>query len=1451
MSIQINNLYIKLKDILNKEEYFIIKNQRGGRAQGAEGAEPNYFFKNELNNFTHRYNIIQYMILYQIIEQNIYSKNPISKELIDQLDIRITEDNINDIVDNIHILTVKLILNNIFENNYLYESADSLVPLNISYSEFIIKNDLIFENTEFEILYDNSKPIYLIDNLSQILSRDKSEYYKLNINDELLMSKFKEILISDLNINILAFNKDIYYLYLCINSGKKIILNEDKFVFDVLDILKYYNYILFSAINSKYVNFTDEKKQETDIFVNTLLQKELNEININNVNFIYDEIFDYISKIYTNLDFPLFNSSLINIPYLNNFKQIISNIENVELVLSNVFHKYIYKNSESVQDNSNFEQMNIEQVEIQNRYYEWYIGVNENERGASAAIDGFHRLNINNFNMAEILDFFQNIIRIPELYELTPLQFKLIILLFKQNSIQIEYLIHILRLKIYILLNDLHDPFFYVIEDLYKHYYSQKDIDFLRNYVQNLVYINQDYKYIYTYFKTHGARNYISKVSDIKMSESDYVVINNVNVYSFLANEYYKAILQPLEQNKYITPNIKEFIYNNIISYNYDNLTFKGTLIDSIYYNIFILYYKIIGTSYIISDTKQFNTNINNYILPLKLNNYILPLKLNKYNTLFDYIKFDDEIISYINNIINIDTLHIDNDIFNNKKQYLESLIQEEIELIDIAQNKIDDNINQKESLVNEIAALQEKIKEYENNLTISEIEYKNLEEKLKMEAIEAAAVEDGINIFEYKQSILNKEIEAIKTDNNYDLHMSELEIIEKDYEKAKYIYDSEFEKYNEILQLLKDKFIELKQDGVPIPSNINFDESTPLTDINSHLLIDLYTLATKNGANIDSLENIDEDKIINESLVIMEESPYIILADIIPEIFKAKKEIMMYKTDLLNAEIVKNKKEQIINAINLKTKGLIDDNKIIELVIYNYTNIKQIIDELNNTLDNKQNELDSIIDKNKQIIKEIDISKKESDLLQDKLNNILTKVNADKYINYKNKIIYAILNNDNYELISNDNLNKLESKINKYINGGLYNYELIIYKIVNYLNIRIILYNYKNNKLIKYYEPFGTQNTDLFNIYCVYNEENTQFDILYFISYEILIRQNYLFPNLENIYLKLNDNHKAQYYKPYNDYNLLCINKNLSNIPNPEINNIEHINLFINKIIKKLKIPFIFIQENKESLISFYYLLTYVLTNHYNDYTIKTQNSIKYYLILILLLKDDTKSYEHYTVFSILELIIFNINLENKEFIEYFTMFNKIKQYNETRTVINEFNNLLGYYYKTQDIDGNYRFMIESYFLSEPGKLELNNSTKFNSQEFKLYDKNGRGFINKFIISQLSTTLAFINLYNIKLWDNIFPLIDITYYYNKNIFIHYNSPGLTEELKLCIILMEYFQVSKIIEEANIDFVGEENGFINEYFNIIDSLYLVYKQTDFDSEDIYRKAAALYIQNHI
>ena len=173
-----------------------------------------------------------------------------------------------------------------------------------------------------------------------------------------------------------------------------------------------------------------------------------------------------------------------------------------------------------------------------------------------------------------------------------------------------------------------------------------------------------------------------------------------------------------------------------------------------------------------------------------------------------------------------------------------------------------------------------------------------------------------------------------------------------------------------------------------------------------------------------------------------------------------------------------------------------------------------------------------------------------------------------------------------------------------------------------------------------------------------------------------------------------------------------------------------------------------------------------------------------------------------------------------------------------------------MGDYYTTNDIDGDYRYIIESHFRSENGLEEIKNSNKL--KDFYIYNKNNEIIKSNELLIQLSTEIIYMNLFDDYFVNNIlfiYPLSEIKLYYDKYVFNKPNLINLSEDVKNGLIRAEYYQIIKILQLCKIDFIGDINNCINEYFNLIDELYESYNSFNNIQNyiELYRYTGAKYL----
>ena len=416
------------------------------------------------------------------------------------------------------------------------------------------------------------------------------------------------------------------------------------------------------------------------------------------------------------------------------------------------------------------------------------------------------------------------------------------------------------------------------------------------------------------------------------------------------------------------------------------------------------------------------------------------------------------------------------------------------------------------------------------------------------------------------------------------------------------------------------------------------------------------------------------------------------------------------------------------------------------------------------------------------------------------------------------------------YILYSEDNIYHLDD-------------DLMLYLIATYLDFKIVIYNYntnnKNVEFYKYYDSVEQKDSKLY-LYLYQNYDNIYYQI-FNIGSKILKPDNcnpeITAKNYELIYTKLVDLFETsdllltKYPKMFKALTNADLNK-ISEIPNDvkiedltylsDLTNLEIHKLML-KVLKHLKISYILIYDNAESLADFYKIISKHLFRCIADYKDETLDKCKKYFAYMLLIKDNVnvllKNLLNLNIFDLIRMNFMfdkdNLIIDKKH--KQAELFNEIDLYPiktqeiilKNHSILEDINQLIGNNYTKDIIDGDYRGIIEEYFRTDEGELEIKMSNYL--QKFKLVKEDKEEFkynIHELKI-QLATELLFQSIFKYDREIKFFKQLEE--YYDDNIFAIYTSLeiDLDENLKTALIMAEFNQILKIANISKIYFMGD------------------------------------------
>ena len=434
-------------------------------------------------------------------------------------------------------------------------------------------------------------------------------------------------------------------------------------------------------------------------------------------------------------------------------------------------------------------------------------------------------------------------------------------------------------------------------------------------------------------------------------------------------------------------------------------------------------------------------------------------------------------------------------------------------------------------------------------------------------------------------------------------------------------------------------------------------------------------------------------------------------------------------------------------------------------------------------------------------------------------------------------------------------------------------------YLIANFYNINLFFYTFINN------------NNDIYSSNFIFSNNVSKVNINLIISSNGNYRIFYPKENPEkncsanaNIYteikLKIEDN---KIYSLIDDFKSQSqiksdIFDSISDIGrNNQIFSINEISQdenykYMTKIIKILKIPYILIENNVNSIADFYMLLCERVIRCYKDYKPITIDKLIKYLAYMLLLKSNSK----YTLGTLLNTNIYNLIkfnyeadqviykkpeiLHNMIIVPSIFLYEKDTDEDTDATdsadgadgadgpngpklkhsILDNFNTLLGNNYTQNTLDGNYRGILEAYFRTPQGLFEVNKSKVLN--DFILYNKDVKPFKYKYteLKLQMAVELLLIDIFPNMYSKSLYHIPILKEYYNDNIFSIYDSLDiiLPDNVKIALILAEYYQVLSVLNKRglyfstnnDLDNEATKDTFISDYFKIRDALYIGYEK---------------------
>ena len=1409
---KINDIYLNILKILKNESNFIIKNVQTG------GASINVI-QPYLKNISDK-SVLKYCNLVSIFcnIKELYNSD-LLYNISDLLQVEINADNIDEINNKLWQNIKDLIVNNLYElvsinNDIIYNDI-------LSFDKFCNDNNLVLYLDNIITNFDCE--LYELFNILKgliFINKNYPDLYDMKYLYQILLiilNTYTTDLINDPNndpnndqINKYVQNLNLLYQLMKFNIEQAdTIITEDlminyTLVFNISEQIKYYNLVLFNTINKFGIN---------DQILSKLTNIIKNELIIDNNN--YEQIINDINEFLldeTNFKFTINNKDFKFKDFYNLFIQ--NNILEIDL------SKLLYKTR-------------INETKIATLYLKWYRPTKTD----------FNRLIITDLYIKDIYIYFLNNLTI--LHEMNYIQFKQLLLWFRKSNDIFKFLIKLIKFDIYVDLNNLYEPFFYVIETKYKHFYLKDDILFLKQFVPNIVYLNPDSKYIYFYFKTHGALQYLKNnniLNTIQFKEEteEYIIINNIKVKPFNANNIYLYIINETYylDNKNTSPNLMKKIYGNYLELKKQYILIEENKpIYEIVYDYIVNFYNFINNN---------NKSVLEY-------NYFVNLleqtsiDLSKLSNLWELFHFNDEIKIKIAEYIDLDEYEtIYKRLYNNIEEEIKEYNEDIIKNNDLIKEN-NNNIVQYNDLINDL----------NNKITLNKEKYATL---LKLKSLKFN-LEDPDTYLQNITAKLNK----IKDENNYDDFMNKFEIktsifnnLEADKEKhithnndlinkLKEYYLESLNEFNSLL--ISDEKYDVIRDFINNNSLTNIDklDNNEFTD---ELLSNLFKLSTLKISKQESEASAFAEYNTREN-----ETPFSIITILLDEINSNKLILneIIKKIDDINIELKElnfelNKIEKKLADLKLEILEINLLEKDIKLAQENLYNTEILMAKYETKLDQlykiKNDEYKILEAKNI----ELEMLMKQSIIMKEKLH-IENHSKLNSYINLKIQDLDPIT------------FKELEQEINMLLKKNNTE-EILINKIINrFVNLRIIYVNIETQSLIKYYENDLCNNEFGINIYIgLINNKKYYINIIDFIN---LVKSNTnVFYNLQDIYLELNKKHTINKNNNFikNDNNKLIKSMNKF-LKSTNINLItesdDKINIMI-KILDLLKIQYIFIFDNPEVYNTWYKLVFYYIIKYKNDYSNKTIKKIKYNIILLILLnQSNTYTFKILNQLYIYELFIYLFGLNNDQ-IGLIDLGN-ITYDNKSYSIIDQYNSVVGTYNTIETIDGDYRNEIEKHFRNYEGLIEIENSFKLKA--IKIYDKNKVLLKPLELYIQIATEFIYMSLYdNDYDYLGIYPLNQIKEYYEERIFPRNNMENLNKEIKWAFVRAEYNQVYKIMKLCNIEFMNDFEGFFIQYLKILDCLYKNYnvfkskkdeEKILADPDSFYKITGFTYIENII
>jgi hypothetical protein len=158
----------------------------------------------------------------------------------------------------------------------------------------------------------------------------------------------------------------------------------------------------------------------------------------------------------------------------------------------------------------------------------------------------------------------------------------------------------------------------------------------------------------------------------------------------------------------------------------------------------------------------------------------------------------------------------------------------------------------------------------------------------------------------------------------------------------------------------------------------------------------------------------------------------------------------------------------------------------------------------------------------------------------------------------------------------------------------------------------------------------------------------------------------------------------------------------------------------------------------------------------------------------------------------------------------------------------------LLGDKYPEEDMDimfsGDYRSKVQTFFISASGNEHIQNVQSINN--FMLYPRHGQAIMAPWWYKvQLATELVMLELFD---YTTYWPYTDLLSYYEKYIFIRYESVDLDKIMKTAIINADWFVCYDIITSTKLELSAD---FLPEYFRLVELCYNNYSRDDVGTDE--------------